>query len=44
MLPALTNLKPQTRKSLKNILSRPEKSDRLLGLIDAAVSQDDTEE
>lgn len=44
MLPALTNLKPQARKSLKNILSRPEKSDRLLGLIDAAVSKDDTEE
>jgi hypothetical protein len=44
MLPALTSLKPQTRKSLKNILNRPEKSDRLLGLIDAVASKDDPEE
>lgn len=44
LLPALTNLKSGTRKALKNILSNPEKTDRVLGLIDAVVSEDDAEE
>lgn len=44
MLPALTNLKAQTRRSLRKILSNPEKSDKVLGLIDAVVSKDDSEE
>ena len=41
LLPALTNLKTQSRKSLKHILNQPEKSDKVLGLIDAIVSPDD---
>ena len=41
MLPALTNLKPQSRKSLKNLLRHPEKSDKVLGLIDAVIDADD---
>jgi hypothetical protein len=42
MLPNLVNLKPQTRKSLKNILNKPDKTDKVLGLIDAVVSDDET--
>jgi hypothetical protein len=41
LLPALTNLKPQSRKSLKHILTHPDKSDKVLGLIDTVVSDDD---
>jgi hypothetical protein len=41
LLPALTNLKSQSRKSLKHILNHPEKSDKVLGLIDAVVSDEE---
>jgi hypothetical protein len=44
MLPDIVSLKPQTRKSLKNILNNPEKTDKVIGLIDAVVSDEDTEE
>jgi hypothetical protein len=44
MLPAITNLKAQSRQSLKNILEKPEKSDQVLGLIDAVVSDDEAKE
>jgi len=44
LLPALTNLKAKSRKSLKNILDNPEKSDKVLGLIDEVVSDDKPEE
>ncbi len=40
LLPALTNLKARSRKSLKNILDNPAKSDKVLGLIDEVVSDD----
>ncbi|MEO8391459.1 MAG: hypothetical protein ABI700_00565 [Chloroflexota bacterium] len=42
LLPALTNLKAQSRKSLKHILNQPDKSDKVLGLIDAVVTNDDS--
>lgn len=41
MLPALTNLKSQSRNSLRRILNQPEKTDQVLGLIDAVVSDDE---
>ena len=44
MLPNIVNLKPKTRKSLKNILTKPEKTDKVLGLIDAVVSDEGSEE
>lgn len=44
MLPALTGLKPQTRKSLRNILDNPKKTEKVLGLIEAVVSDEKTEE
>ena len=44
LLPALTNLKAQSRKSLKRILNHPEKSDQVLSLIDTVVSDDKPEE
>ena len=37
-------LKPQARKSLKNILDNPEKTEKVLGLIDAVVSDKKTKE
>lgn len=44
MLPALTNLKSSSRRTLGNILKHPEKSDKVLGLIDAVVTDDDQPE
>lgn len=44
MLPAISKLKPQSRKSLKNILEHPGKTDKVLGLIDEVVSEDKTKE
>ena len=44
LLPALTGLKPQARKSLKNILGNPGKTEKVLGLIDAVVTDKKTEE
>jgi hypothetical protein len=44
MLPAITSLKPQSRKSLRNILNHPKKTDKILGTIDALVSDENTEE
>jgi hypothetical protein len=44
MLPAMTNLKPGSRKSLKNILENPEKTEKVLYLIDAVVSEEKSEE
>jgi hypothetical protein len=41
LLPGLTNLKSTSRKSLKNILDNPDKSDKVLGLIDAVITDDD---
>jgi hypothetical protein len=44
MLPALAGLKPQARKTLKNILDNPKKTEKVLGLIDEVVSDEKTEE
>jgi hypothetical protein len=44
MLPAIARLKPQARKSLKNILDNPKKTEKVLGLIDVVVSDEKTEE
>jgi hypothetical protein len=44
MLPAITRLKPRTRNSLKKILDKPEKTDKVLGLIDEIVSNENSEE
>ena len=44
MLPAITRLKPRTRNSLKKILDKPEKTDKVLGLIDEIVSNEKSEE
>ncbi|MBI5930480.1 MAG: hypothetical protein HY862_14325 [Chloroflexi bacterium] len=44
MLPNLTELKPQTRKALRKILANPQKTEKVLGLIDAVVSEPQTEE
>jgi hypothetical protein len=44
MLPAITRQKPRTRNSLKKILDKPEKTDKVLGLIDEIVSNENSEE
>jgi hypothetical protein len=44
MLPALTALKLQTRKALKRILSNPQKTDQILGLINTVISDEEPEE
>lgn len=44
MLPAISKLKPQSRKSLKNILDNPKKTEKVLGLIDEVISEEKKEE
>ena len=44
MLPDIKKLDPQTRKSLKNILDKPQKTGKVLGLIDEIVSDEKSEE
>jgi hypothetical protein len=44
MLPALATLKPQSRRSLRNILEHPRKTDKVLGVIDNLVSDEPSEE
>jgi len=44
MLPAMASLNPNARNSLKKILEKPEKTDKVLNLIDEVVSDSDTEE
>ncbi len=44
MLPAITGLKSKSRKSLKNILDNPNKTDEVLSLIDVVVSDKKNEE
>ncbi len=44
LLPALTNLKSKSRKALERILHDPEKTDKVLELLDAIVADDETEE
>jgi len=44
MLPEISKLKAKTRKSLKRVLDNPKKADKVLGLMDAIVSDEETEE
>jgi hypothetical protein len=44
MLPGIAGLKPRTRKSLKHILDNPSKTDKVMGLIDEVVSDEDSKE
>jgi len=44
MLPAIAGLKSKSRKSLKNILDNPKKTEEVLGLIDVVVSDKKNEE
>ncbi|MEJ2596803.1 MAG: hypothetical protein P8Z00_00645 [Anaerolineales bacterium] len=44
MLPAITKLNPRTRKSLKKILDKPDKTKKVLDLIDEVVSNETSEE
>jgi len=44
LLPAIKGLKPTSRKSLKNVLDNPKKAEKVLGLMDAVVSDEKTEE
>lgn len=44
MLPALTNLRVQSRNALKRILNNREQSDRVLNLIDAVVTDEERKE
>jgi len=40
LLPGIAGLKPQARKFLKNILVNPNKTEKVLGLIDAVISNE----
>lgn len=44
LLPAIASLKPNNRKSLKNILENPKKAEKVLGLMEAVVSDEKNEE
>lgn len=44
MLPDLAALKSQTRKSLKKVIANPQKTDKVVGLLDAVISDDEGEE
>ena len=44
MLPALSALNPQPRRALRKILENPQKTDKVLGLIDTVLADDETEE
>ena len=44
MLPVLTKLKSNSRKSLRNVLANPKKAEKVLGLMEAVVSDEKEEE
>jgi hypothetical protein len=44
MLPQIAELKPKTRKSLKNVLKNPKKANQVLDLMDAVVSEKEDKE
>lgn len=44
LLPAITSLKANSRKALKNILDHPQKADKVLGLVHTVISEDESEE
>jgi len=43
LLPAITSLKANSRKALKNILNHPQKADKVLALVQAVISDDESE-
>jgi hypothetical protein len=43
MLPAIAGLKSNSRKSLKNVLANPKKAEKVLGLMDAVISDEEKE-
>jgi hypothetical protein len=43
-LPAIAGLPSSSRKSLKNVLSNPKKAEKILGLMDAVISDEKSEE
>ena len=44
MLPAITGLKADSRTALKKVLDNPKKADKVLGLVNAVISDDNSEE
>lgn len=44
ILPSIANLKPKSRKSLKAVLKNPQKAEKILGLMEAVASDDETED
>jgi hypothetical protein len=44
LLPAIAGLKSHSRKSLKKVLDNPKKTEKVLGLMDAVVSNEESEE
>jgi hypothetical protein len=44
MLPAITGLQPQSRQSLKNILNHPKRSEKVLGIVETLISDEDKQE
>jgi hypothetical protein len=44
LLPAITSLKANSRKALKKVLDNPKKTEKVLGLMSAVVSDDESEE
>ena len=44
ILPPIASLKPKSRKSLKTILDNPKKAEKILGLMEAVASDEESEE
>ena len=44
MLPALAGMKSQNRQTLRKILNNPQKTDKVLGLIDSVIGDEQVEE
>jgi hypothetical protein len=44
MLPTITGLKADSRKALKSILDNPKKAEKVLGLVNAVIADDESEE
>ena len=44
LLPAIASLKTNSRKALNNILDNPKKAEKVLGLVNAVISDDESEE
>jgi hypothetical protein len=43
LLPAITGMKASSRKALINILDNPKKAEKVLGLVNAVISDDESE-